>query len=147
MLCKNHNTINLIKLPYELVKIIKSYVFYDNVLWNKILYYRENKKKLLYEINNILHYDFVNEYWGSYLRKNKFIDIKDGDDDGDNDDDEYEEEDPLDSAICYGENCLHCGNYKSISCKYTFYELHNSIICNCNDKEDKLVNNFQNIRF
>jgi hypothetical protein len=133
MLIEKQLIINAIKLPHELVDIIKSYVFYDRKTWEKILSYRELKNNLINYMENSLKCGFVDESWGSYTL-----------DDCDESDEEYDD-DPFNNSICYGENCLRCGNYKSISCKYTYHLLPINIICNCLNVNG-LVNNFCDLK-
>jgi hypothetical protein len=124
MLIEKQLIINAIKLSYELVDIIKSYIFYDRKTWEKILSYRELKNNLINYMENSLKCGFFDESCGSYTL--------------DESDEEYDD-DPFNNAICYGEN------YKSISCKYTYHLLPINIICNCLNV-DGLVNNFCDLK-
>jgi hypothetical protein len=186
--CNKQLILNKLKLPLELVDIIKSFSFYDSKTGEKIKIYKKNKNNLINQIKNNVISGFVKSYWGCYLSNNKiistlssgvfrkpqtqenlkdfphlasplpgFVEIpKDRRDVGiqalqgsveldsvfsnlrikeDQENEESEDEsDPYDNSICSGENCIKCGNYKSISeynNKYIFDLLPAKIICIC----------------
>lgn len=114
--------INKLKLPLELTDIIKSYLFYDILIGNKIKSYKLYKNNLIEQINFSLKFGYVNGWWGVYL--SNYL--------NNNEDSDMEDDDPYENSICSGENCLKCGDFKNISHNENLYDLFpEKIICNC----------------